>query len=808
MAVNNGQDASEEILNDAFLSRTTNTSTTGKLALRNADSADVEDVQGKINELLSGKTSSDTKNAQQDARLDSLESSLPLSNFNAAVEPAASNDTTEGYSLGSYWYNAVKGHLYICTDAAEDAALWNDINVVKIKDWTATTKYLQNETVLNDGVIYRAITTFTSGATFDEANWQAIGAAGGGGGGSLSTFYSETFEEFTDGSEFPCLDGGVIGGGTPIASFVSIEETEPLNGDKSIKFTIPSSGTGKYCLLDSSLQIPVPRYARNGKSALRFVADGTADYGDISLFLWDTTNAETIKDKDGNTLFINPRANIGNTLYFNTNGTEALQWGAFINRDNSGATLIVDNVEIQGNPDKNISVFNSSSIISESAELVANDGSSLTFNTGTNYVAPNISYSQKGEYLIGSFSFRNGNGGAVTGTAGFVKVNLPNGYEYDTSKMQSVTGGIFDVGGGRGGDGSENLMVSPVGDTSLRFIMEDGGSLAVSDLIADYVITVSFKVPIKGWSDKEDNVIVAGTNDDALDRKTFHRSSNQSIPNATWTTIVLDSADSQNVGGHVEYDTGTGVLSVNTSGWYDTVVSAKFSSFTNYGYVDFYNVEAGVSIHYGQRRFSSEEGVIKSPRTVYLEAGKTYLMRCYQDSGSNLNIHGNVATTYMSINYNPSYKETILMYLDESRVSGTYILDASDTYSVPATTETALRELTELEKSGNGLSYNPVNGEWEGLVSGRYAFNISAYFSALNSITNGAVFVFIEKGGSYYETSLETLANGGEVWGGGYIELEITKGETFSTGVWHNTGGAKTLSATRNRTRVTYHRIL
>ena len=656
MAVNNGQDASEEILNDAFLSRTTNTSTTGKLDLRNADSADVEDVQGKINELLSGKNSSDTKNAQQDARLDSLESSLPLSNFNAAVEPAASNDTAEGYSLGSYWYNAVKGHLYICTDAAEDAALWNDINVVKIKDWTATTKYLQNETVLNDGVIYRAIATFTSGATFDEGNWEAIGAAGGGGGGSLSTFYSETFEEFTDGSEFPCLDGGTIGGGTLITSFVSIEETEPLAGDKSIKFTIPSSGTGKYCLIHSSLQIPVPRYARNGKCVLRFVADGTADYGDISLFLWDTTNGETIKDKDGNTLFINPRANIGNTLYFNTNGTEALQWGAYINRDNTGATLVIDNVEIQGNPDKNIDINR----VVQSLSRSGNDGRAITanvesipFGTGTDsangwtYGADGSSpttgnyYSVKSSNSVVSFS-----SGILSDATALAEIVLfKNGMAYRR------------ISGHNSADGNHKAVtfISELGEFS------KGDKLAIVSPVSFTLGTASSYHYLNiVETASSNNVIVAGTND-KLALESWSLGVSQNIGTA-WENLIFDTPSSNNVGNIVSYNTGTGVFNVSRSGFYLPTIIANVNTLNNYAYIKIRNISDSKDYLYEYRHMENRQGFLNKSFPVFFEKGKDYAVQAQVDGTPTDYLAG--YTQFSLVEF--SSEELIYMYLQES----------------------------------------------------------------------------------------------------------------------------------------------
>ena len=52
---------------------------------------------------------------------------VPKNNLTASdTKPTATDDETEGYSVGSQWFNAVNGHIevYRCLDATEDAAVW------------------------------------------------------------------------------------------------------------------------------------------------------------------------------------------------------------------------------------------------------------------------------------------------------------------------------------------------------------------------------------------------------------------------------------------------------------------------------------------------------------------------------------------------------------------------------------------------------------------------------------------------------------------------------------------------------------
>ena len=45
-------------------------------------------------------------------------------NLAATTDPGASNDTTQGYSVGSQWINTTTGRVWTCTGAAAGAATW------------------------------------------------------------------------------------------------------------------------------------------------------------------------------------------------------------------------------------------------------------------------------------------------------------------------------------------------------------------------------------------------------------------------------------------------------------------------------------------------------------------------------------------------------------------------------------------------------------------------------------------------------------------------------------------------------------
>lgn len=49
---------------------------------------------------------------------------VPLTNVTATTAPTVANDNTQGYSRGSYWINTLSNAVYVCTNAATGAALW------------------------------------------------------------------------------------------------------------------------------------------------------------------------------------------------------------------------------------------------------------------------------------------------------------------------------------------------------------------------------------------------------------------------------------------------------------------------------------------------------------------------------------------------------------------------------------------------------------------------------------------------------------------------------------------------------------
>tara|TARA_Y100001963_G_scaffold17759_1_gene21918 strand:- start:14024 stop:16912 length:2889 start_codon:yes stop_codon:yes gene_type:complete len=555
-------------------------------------------------------------------------------------------------------------------------------------------------------------TTFNAKYRYDGTKWVKAATTR-----EKSIYHIRDFEEEFDGDLFSCLDGGVIGGGSPIATFAGVEETNPLDDERSLIFTIPSSGTGKYCLINASSVIPVPKFAQNGKSAFTFVADGTADYGDISLFLWDTTNAETIKDNDGNTLFINPRANVGNTLYFNTNGTEALQWGAFINRDNTGATLIVDNVEIQGNPDKNISVYASR----PSVDFTPTG----TWTTNATYTG---SYSRQGEFALISYTL------ALTGAPNSTDLtfNLPEGLEWKDNKNYTAAVHIVDAGT-RAYPAIAYRENTSSSTSRIRIIQPESSNFGSVNQSAPFTfasgdkVDFSIRVPIKGWSDKEPNVIVAGTND---------KLAYVEAAGSTEEPITVNTEDIPFIGVFDNKGLWDGTKFTANR---DMVVtySGMVTSTTAQPTVSIYETISGAITKFVGRNPSSSGSLYKFDGIAKLSEGQTLSLRV----GDSITTSSLADRHHLTIQELPS-EDLIYAYLDESRV-GLHVSGNSG----QALGASAITVKFDNEIYKNGIDYNPLTGIATVKKSGLYHIQTSLGTAQQSSADDQYILAYVNLGG-------------------------------------------------------------
>ena len=136
MALSDGQAASAAVFNAEFVSKVTDSTVVSKLGLnRSGSGSAITDAQQQINtnkdDIATNAVNISTNTADiatNTADIAVLQGSLPLSNFAATADPIASNDLTEGYSIGSLWLDNTNDRAWIALDVTEDAAIWKRID--------------------------------------------------------------------------------------------------------------------------------------------------------------------------------------------------------------------------------------------------------------------------------------------------------------------------------------------------------------------------------------------------------------------------------------------------------------------------------------------------------------------------------------------------------------------------------------------------------------------------------------------------------------------------------------------------------
>jgi len=136
---------------------------------------------------------------------------LPFSNYSAIVDPAVSNDDTQGYEAGSLWVNQVDGRTWSCTDATTGAAVWVPVGTGGADvEWViSTSDATPVEMWVDDDIGERLLIANNSSVSFtihisaidtvsgDTGNWKFEGAIKNI-GGTISTSVIAEFLLYRD----------------------------------------------------------------------------------------------------------------------------------------------------------------------------------------------------------------------------------------------------------------------------------------------------------------------------------------------------------------------------------------------------------------------------------------------------------------------------------------------------------------------------------------------------------------------------------------------------------------------------------
>lgn len=108
----------------------------------------------------------------------------PKSVYSATAAPLVSNDTTEGYGVGSVWADTTNDRAYICLDSAEGAAVWKEITpTATIDGLVAQVETLSDQVSAMAGTLISlsaTVTTLSTPKSYIYVRYSSTVGAGNG----------------------------------------------------------------------------------------------------------------------------------------------------------------------------------------------------------------------------------------------------------------------------------------------------------------------------------------------------------------------------------------------------------------------------------------------------------------------------------------------------------------------------------------------------------------------------------------------------------------------------------------------------
>jgi len=343
----------------------------------------------------------------------------------------------------------------------------------------------------NDGKLY----TLNSSGTETE-----VGAGSGEGGiNYITNGKAETdtsgWATYADAAATTPVDGT---GGSPSSTWTR-STSSPMRGTASFLWTKSANnrqGEG------ASFAFTIDRADLGRQLAITGVyevASGTYATADMALYVYDVTNATLIQPSGYQIISVGTQYEFVNVVF--QAATNSSSYRLIIHTASTSAsayTLKFDNFGV-GPLVKSVGVPYADTT-AYTPTLTTSGGGAITLNA-TAKVDPNGLYYRDGEYLYLQVTFKNGSGGAASGSAGSVQIGIPSICTPNTAKLATSVGGVRVDGKGNVGTttfipaeafiSGSNILLMPSGLTSY---------LAVSNLAASYYVAMQAKIPCTGWS--------------------------------------------------------------------------------------------------------------------------------------------------------------------------------------------------------------------------------------------------------------------------------------------------------------------
>jgi len=168
----------------------------------------------------------------------------------------------------------------------------------------------------------------------------------GGGSGGLDVFYTETFEGAVKSADFTSGNDAVYDNGGTLDGTLADETSAPISKTTSLKYTMGASSTNDFI---KSPAISLDDKQKGSTVGLTFYYTYDGDSDDIKIVAYDDTGSEVLTT-DLDLLKSADKPQRMSVQFPVPSNSTTLNWGIQVVTGNSGAILVVDDVEISTSP--------------------------------------------------------------------------------------------------------------------------------------------------------------------------------------------------------------------------------------------------------------------------------------------------------------------------------------------------------------------------------------------------------------------------------------------------------------------------
>lgn len=415
---------------------------------------------------------------------------------------------------------------------------------------------------------------------YKNGAWSSVGQSSG----SLSTYYSQDFEGFLVSQIHSSGNNAVFNDGGTLDGTISIETTNPIDGNQSLKYTAGAASNNDYVVIETATIFDLQRSRENG---LVTEIDASNFNTDFDLVAYDETNGAVLEKftiPAGSTVSV-PKG----LSFFPLNSTLLISYGLHFNNSPVNTEFIlIDNVELTTDPFKFLSLSNDS----ETKNVGGIDFSSVSSpqpSKSSNLLRDRVLRAVDSGKVRYRYEYRANTTvpGAANGT-GDLLISLPSGDSFNSDLVGFITTSTnlndvasYVVGEGTivsNGIANAQILAVPYDSTRFRLLFAQHGSGATGFFNAsnfnlsdnDMSWSLEMVVPIEGITATSPHIVTPARSN-MFDTRIVEGITIEGVTsNPTKGTTTVDQVQYSQVGdkGVFKYEYSQNTVGTNGSGDY------------------------------------------------------------------------------------------------------------------------------------------------------------------------------------------------------------------------------------------------